>query len=96
MTYLFIDLLKKTPNSRIINVSSLAHQGITIDEKMRLNDLSNNIKFFKDHDIHWDDINWEKSYDAMKAYGQSKTANILFTRELAKRLKGDYNNNRTQ
>jgi retinol dehydrogenase-12 len=36
--------------------------------------------------MHWDDLNLEKDYEAQKAYGQSKLANILFTRELAKRL----------
>lgn len=34
------------------------------------------------------DIQLEKSYSRWPAYGQSKLANILFTRELAKRLKG--------
>ena len=38
--------------------------------------------------INLDDINSEKSYSSMGAYGQSKLANILFTRELANRLKG--------
>jgi len=40
-------------------------------------------------DMYWDDINWNNTeYDTLKAYGQSKLANILFTQELAKRLKG--------
>ena len=34
------------------------------------------------------DLNLEKSYDAWTAYGNSKIANILFTRSLARRLKG--------
>ena len=39
--------------------------------------------------IYWDDINWETNvYDSVKAYGQSKLANVLFTRELAHRLEG--------
>ncbi|TRZ02621.1 hypothetical protein DNTS_018260 [Danionella cerebrum] len=38
--------------------------------------------------IKLEDINSEKSYDKQKAYSQSKLANILFTRSLAKRLEG--------
>lgn len=38
--------------------------------------------------INREDIQSEKSYARWQAYGQSKLANILFTRELAKRLKG--------
>jgi NAD(P)-dependent dehydrogenase (short-subunit alcohol dehydrogenase family) len=39
--------------------------------------------------MHWDDINLEKtSYTAFYAYSRSKLANIMFTNELAKRLKG--------
>lgn len=34
------------------------------------------------------DLNSEKSYDEGAAYSQSKLANVLFARELAKRLKG--------
>lgn len=36
--------------------------------------------------IHFNDINLEKGYNVVKAYGQSKLANVLFTREMAKRL----------
>ena len=36
--------------------------------------------------IHFDDLNGEKSYSGLRAYGQSKLANILFTYELAHRL----------
>ena len=35
-----------------------------------------------------DDLQNEREYKAMKVYGQSKTANILYTRELARRLVG--------
>ena len=34
------------------------------------------------------DLQNERKYSSMRVYGQSKTANILFTRELAKRLAG--------
>jgi NAD(P)-dependent dehydrogenase (short-subunit alcohol dehydrogenase family) len=37
-------------------------------------------------DIVWDDINFERrAYDPWSAYGQSKTANVLFTAELDRR-----------
>lgn len=39
-------------------------------------------------EINRDDLNSEKSYNKYKAYSQSKLANILFTQELARRLKG--------
>ena len=35
-----------------------------------------------------DDLQNERDFKGMKVYGQSKTANILFTRELARRLEG--------
>ena len=38
--------------------------------------------------MKWDDINSEKSYSPIGAYNQSKLATVLFTFELAKRLKG--------
>jgi NAD(P)-dependent dehydrogenase (short-subunit alcohol dehydrogenase family) len=38
--------------------------------------------------LDFDDLNAEKSYRAMARYGSSKLANILFTRELARRLDG--------
>ena len=38
--------------------------------------------------IHFDDINLRHGYNVVKAYSQSKLANVLFTRELAARLKG--------
>ncbi|XP_018609724.1 retinol dehydrogenase 12 isoform X3 [Scleropages formosus] len=67
LTYLLMDLIKRSAPARIVNVSSTAHTWGA---------------------INLDDINSEKSYDAKKAYGQSKLANILYTRSLAKRLEG--------
>ena len=39
-------------------------------------------------DMQWDNLMFEKDYDKMDAYAQSKLANILFNLELSKRLKG--------
>ena len=38
--------------------------------------------------INFDDLKSEHSYNAFGAYSQSKVANVLFTRQLAKRLEG--------
>ena len=38
--------------------------------------------------IHFEDINLRRGYNVVKAYSQSKLANVLFTRELAERLRG--------
>jgi NAD(P)-dependent dehydrogenase (short-subunit alcohol dehydrogenase family) len=38
--------------------------------------------------LDFDDLQSEKGFSAMKAYGRSKLCNILFTRELARRLQG--------
>ncbi|MDX3431897.1 SDR family NAD(P)-dependent oxidoreductase [Streptomyces sp. ME01-18a] len=36
--------------------------------------------------IHFDDLQWERSYGRAAAYGQSKLANLMFTYELQRRL----------
>jgi NAD(P)-dependent dehydrogenase (short-subunit alcohol dehydrogenase family) len=42
----------------------------------------------QDATLDFDDLQSAKSFGARKAYGQSKLCNILFTRELARRLQG--------
>ncbi|CAJ1082347.1 retinol dehydrogenase 11 [Xyrichtys novacula] len=64
LTFLLLDLLKHSAPSRVINLSSGAHN------------LGK---------IQFDDLKGEKNYHPISAYAQSKLANILFTRELAKR-----------
>jgi NAD(P)-dependent dehydrogenase (short-subunit alcohol dehydrogenase family) len=36
--------------------------------------------------IHFDDLQWERHYNRVAAYGQSKLSNLLFTQELQRRL----------
>jgi NAD(P)-dependent dehydrogenase (short-subunit alcohol dehydrogenase family) len=43
---------------------------------------------FAHRGIRFDDIQWERSYSRVGAYGQSKLANLMFTYELQRRLQG--------
>lgn len=66
LTGLLLDLIEKTHDSRIVNVSSGSHNY---------------------GDLNFDDLNWEnRSYKKMKAYGDSKIANLYFTFELQRRF----------
>jgi NAD(P)-dependent dehydrogenase (short-subunit alcohol dehydrogenase family) len=67
LTILLLDILKASAPARIVNVSSGAHVGASID---------------------FDNLQSEKHFSGMQAYGQSKLANVLFTYELARRLEG--------
>ena len=65
LTGLLLDLLKSTPDSRLVVVSSIAERFGKID---------------------FNNLNAERQYDPMTAYGQSKLANLLFSYELSRRL----------
>jgi NAD(P)-dependent dehydrogenase (short-subunit alcohol dehydrogenase family) len=73
LTNLLLERLRASAPARIVNVASDAHRFGSID---------------------WDDLQSEKRYQGppvlsgMRVYGTSKLANILFTRELARRLAG--------
>ncbi len=67
LTDLLLELIKSSAPARIINVSSGAHTGATVD---------------------FDNLQGEDGYSGIRAYGQSKLANVLFTKELARRLGG--------
>ena len=69
LTNLLLDKIKACQPSRIINVSSRAHERGQMDLT---------------------DLNYAaKPWSAMKAYEQSKLANVLFSRQLAKMLPKD-------
>jgi len=68
LTGLLLDLLKKSGEGRIINVSSDSHY------RGKMN---------------FDSFRSGKNYFLGRAYAQSKLANVLFTFELAERLKKD-------
>jgi NAD(P)-dependent dehydrogenase (short-subunit alcohol dehydrogenase family) len=66
LTNLLLDRLTAGAPSRVVNVSSGAHQGGTLD----LADLQS-----------------ERRYDPVRVYGRTKLANVLFTYELARRIR---------
>lgn len=73
LTQLLLPTLEKSAPARIINVSSCFH-----DRAMG-----------REGDIHFDDLFFENSkYDGWRAYAQSKLANLLHAKELARRLEG--------
>jgi NAD(P)-dependent dehydrogenase (short-subunit alcohol dehydrogenase family) len=43
---------------------------------------------FARNGIRFDDLQWEREYSRVGAYGQSKLANLMFTYELQRRLRG--------
>lgn len=86
LTLLLLPKIIQSAPARIVNVSSVAH---------------NRMYYFKVHQreffvccvaggtIVFDDLNFQKrAYSAIGAYSQSKLANVLFTKELARRIEG--------
>lgn len=72
LTELLLDVLKKTPGSRMVIVSSVVHAN---SPKNR-------------YDVHLDDLNYEKrKFSNFDAYGEAKVATTLYALELADRLK---------
>jgi NAD(P)-dependent dehydrogenase (short-subunit alcohol dehydrogenase family) len=66
LTNLLLDRLTAAAPARVVNVSSGAHQGGTLD----LADLQS-----------------QRRYDPVRVYGRTKLANVLFTYELARRIR---------
>jgi len=58
--------------------------------KARVINVSSLVHTWAKQGIQWEDLKWEnRSFDSWQAYGQSKLANVLFTRELARRQSRD-------
>jgi NAD(P)-dependent dehydrogenase (short-subunit alcohol dehydrogenase family) len=66
LTGLLLDRLAAAAPARVVNVTSGAHQGGTLD----LADLQS-----------------QRRYDPVRVYGRTKLANVLFTYELARRIR---------
>ena len=65
LTGKLLGMLLKTPNSRVVTMSSIMHYS---------------------GKINFEDIHFDKKFKKVKAYAQSKLANLLFTYELDRRL----------
>lgn len=73
LTNLLAPALLAGAPSRVVNLSSFFHE-VSMGRKSA---------------IHFDDLNYERRpFDSWEAYGQSKLANLLHARELARRLQG--------
>jgi retinol dehydrogenase-13 len=73
LTELLLPALQKGAPSRVVNVSSCFH------------DVANG----REGRIHFDDLHFERRrYDGWESYAQSKLANVLHARHLARRLAG--------
>ncbi|XP_027054319.1 uncharacterized protein LOC113681427, partial [Pocillopora damicornis] len=70
LTLLLLDKMKKSAPSRIVNVSSQAHEGRNAELQLEDFKLS------------------EEKFDAFQRYAQSKLAQVVFTKELSRRLEG--------
>ena len=75
LTNLLMDKMEEHPGSRIVNVSSIAHARPTWSMPRN--------RYLDINDLNFD----SNEFDGVAAYGCSKLANILFTKELARRLK---------
>jgi NAD(P)-dependent dehydrogenase (short-subunit alcohol dehydrogenase family) len=76
LTGLLLDQLLSARGSRVVTVSSLGHIGLSVSP----------VGPHWRSSIHFDDLQWERRYDRVLAYGQSKLANLMFTYELQRRL----------
>lgn len=74
LTCLLLDRLKESPAARVITLSSMAHRWgkIDFDSLIATKDLGSG----------------RYSWQFFQAYCNSKLCNVLFTHELAKRMKG--------
>jgi NAD(P)-dependent dehydrogenase (short-subunit alcohol dehydrogenase family) len=74
LTDLLLDLLKAGAPARIVNLSSCFHD----------------VAMGREGKIDFDDLDWKtRKYDGWAAYAQSKLANLLHAKALAKRLEGE-------
>ncbi|RCX20554.1 NAD(P)-dependent dehydrogenase (short-subunit alcohol dehydrogenase family) [Fontibacillus phaseoli] len=67
-------------------LTNLLLESLTRAEEGRIVNVSSGI--YKIGKIHWEDPTLTRGYNVAKGYAQSKLANVLFTKQLARRLEG--------
>jgi NAD(P)-dependent dehydrogenase (short-subunit alcohol dehydrogenase family) len=80
LTHQLLHRLRASAPARIVNTSSDAHEVATLD----FEDLQSVKAYSKSNVLEW----LRSGGPGFKVYGRSKLCNILFTRELARRLTG--------
>jgi NAD(P)-dependent dehydrogenase (short-subunit alcohol dehydrogenase family) len=80
LTHQLLDRLRASAPARIVNTASDAHEAATLD----FDDLQSAKAYGKNNFVEW----LRFGGPGFKVYGRSKLCNILFTRELARRLAG--------
>jgi NAD(P)-dependent dehydrogenase (short-subunit alcohol dehydrogenase family) len=80
LTHQLLNRLRASAPARIVNTASDAHEGATLD----FDDLQSAKAYGKSSFLEW----LRFGGPGFKVYGRSKLCNILFTRELARRLAG--------
>lgn len=69
-------------------LTHLLMDALAIAPKSRIVNVS--ARLHEQGTINFSDLMGDKDYSSLQAYSNSKLANILFTRELAKRLSGKF------
>lgn len=67
-------------------LTNLLLDKVRAGEAPRIVNVASGAHKFSKQGINFDDLHFGDSFSSMKVYGHSKLANILFTRELARRL----------
>lgn len=73
LTEMLLDMLRATPNSRVVMVSSVVHAGSPNNRPA----------------VDLTDLNYEqRDFNNMRAYAEAKVASVLYAKELGERLDG--------
>jgi NAD(P)-dependent dehydrogenase (short-subunit alcohol dehydrogenase family) len=87
LTHLLLPALRESPQGRVLHVSSGAHMSGRLESRGAKAGIARRSPS-QGPEVDWDNLQGEQRYDGHEAYALSKLANVLFTVELARRLRG--------